>query len=290
MTKKMKIRFLKTIIILIALIFSSCSSDGNSTENEENSPAETKQFIKTVQKQSPESWQKGSQFFYNNDKLEYVYLDNCSGELYYFEYNSDGKISSRYVGTITLTSDSFNPDSFDLVSFKQNSSKLNYVYQDKKLVKMQLDNGFTINEFTYNNDGTLKVAEWFIQGVGFGSKITFSYSQGKISKLNKREYDSDGITLTDNFDYTFEFDDKPNPLYVLVENFSLLGLYTCTGFDYISSEDNGYKLFKNNVTKVYRDEIELFSANYQYDTNNYPTRISYTNLNGNVSSVDLITY
>ena len=49
-------------------------------------------------------------------------------------------------------------------------------------------------------------------------------------------------------------------------------------------------LLKNNVTKVYRDGVELYSATYQYDSNNYPTRISYTNLNGNYSGVDLITY
>jgi hypothetical protein len=286
----MKKQFLITgTIIMLSLLF-ACSKGDDSSENEETFIPETKQFLKSIQKQNPESWQKGSQFFYKNDKLEYVYLDSCSGELYYFEYNSDGKISKRYVGTTTFDSTIFNPSTFDLNAFKQNSSVLNYVYQNDKLTKMVTVSGFIQYEFSYNGDGTMQTSEYFISGIGLWEKVTFEYSGGKISKLNKKEYDTSGGGVVSNYNYTFEYDDKQNPFYTLAESFSLLGLYTCTGFDYISSEDMGLKLFKNNVTKVYRDEVELYSATYQYDNNGYPTRISYTNLNENVSGVDLVTY
>ncbi len=288
----MKNKILKISIRVIALmmLFISCSSNEDSSNKEDKPSNEAKQYINTIQKQNPDSWQKGSQFFYKNDKLEYVYLDSCSGELYYFEYNSSGRISKRYVGTTSFSSNTFNPSTFDINTFKQNSSLLNYIYQGNKLVKMQTDNSFITFEFSYNTDGTIQTAEYFIDGIGLWEKVTFEYAGGKISKLNKKEYNTSGGSVVSNYNYTFEYDDKQNPFYTLAENFSLLGLYTCTGFDYISSEDMGLKLFKNNVTKVYRDGVELYSATYQYDNNNYPTRISYTNLNGNVSSVDLITY
>src|SRR5690606_18872386 len=88
-------------VLVLSLLFISCSSNEESSNTEEN-PTETKQFIKTIQKQNPESWQKGNLFFYKNDKLEYVYQDTCGGELYYFEYNSSGKITKQYYGTTNL--------------------------------------------------------------------------------------------------------------------------------------------------------------------------------------------
>lgn len=285
----MKTQILKisTTIIAIMTLFISCSSNENPSDVGESS---SKQFIKTIQEQNPESWQKGSQFFYDNDRLTYVYLSDCSGELYYFEYNNDGKISKSYSqGYYSFDADNFNPETFDITAFKQNKTPLNYVYQAGKLVKMQYDNNFIDYQFTYNSDGSLQVAEWFIPQIGLWEKVVLTYSNGKISNLNKKEYDTDG-SLHDNYNYTFEYDNKQNPFYNLADSFSLLGIYTCTGFDYISSEDMGLKLFINNVTKVYRDGVELFSATYQYDDNNYPTRMSYTDLNGNYSGVDLITY
>lgn len=274
-------------IIVFFLLFISCSCSENSSDIEDNI---SKQFIKTIQKQNPESWQKGSQFFYNNDKLEYVYLDNCSGELYYFEYNSSGKISKRYAGTTSFNSAAFNPTTFDLNLFKQNSEVLKYVYENDKLVKMQYNDNFIDYQLSYNSDGKVEVIEWLLPSIGLWEKVVFTYANGKISNLNKIEFDSSGGSVTSNYNYTFEYDDNINPFYVLTENSGLLSLYTCTGFDYITSEDMGVKLFKNNITKVYRDGELLYSATYQYDDNKYPTRISYSNLNGNTSGVDVITY
>lgn len=284
---------MKTLIksIMIMLILASCSNGENnpSTETPEDIPTEINQFISKIQQQNPASFEKGSQLIYKNDRLEYVYLDDCSGELFYFEYNSDGKISKHYKGTISFSGNYFDPDSFDLTSFKASRTPLNYIYQDGKLIGMQYDNSFMDYQFIYNSDGTLHTAEWFLKNVGLWEKVTLSYSGDMISNLNKKEYNTNG-TLNDNYDYTFEYDDRHNPFYDLFQDFNLLGIYTCTGFDYISSEDMGLKPFKNNVTKVFRNGTELYSATYQYDENNYPIRISYNNLNGNNSSVDIITY
>ena len=154
---------------------------------------------------------------------------------------------------------------------------------------MQENDSFVDYQISYNADGNVETVEWLLPGIGLWEKVVYTYSNGKISNLNKKEYNTDG-SLSYNYNYTFEYDDNPNPLYVFSKNFSLISLYTCTGFDYISSEDMGLNLFPNNVKTVNRDGQLLFSATYQYDGDNYPTRISYTNLNGNYSDVQLITY
>src|SRR5690606_20407947 len=105
---------------------------------------------------------KGNLFFYKNDKLEYVYQDTCGGELYYFEYNSSGKITKQYYGTTNFNGNTFDPNTFDLNTFKQNSNMLNYIYQGDKLAIMQYTNDFIDYQFTYNNDGKLQTAEWFL--------------------------------------------------------------------------------------------------------------------------------
>ena len=299
----MKINFLAVIAILLTLSF-GCSSESTEvatpdTTSETDTPDTTSdtptnqnviKFIKKIIPENPESYQLGTQFFYDNDKLTYIYISSCYGTLHYFEYNNDGKISKRYsTSKISFDGDNFNPDTFDINTFKQNSSILNYVYEGGKLIIMQENETFIDYHLSYNGDGLVEVVEWISPSGGLKEKVVVTYSNGKISNLNKKEYDTDG-SLWDNYNYTFEYDDNPNPFYIIFENFSLLSLITCTGFDYISSEDMALKLFANNVKTVNRDGQLLYSATYQYDSDNYPIRISYTNLNGDYSDIQLITY
>lgn len=276
--------------MLLGLSLVACSGD-ESTESPENSNEESIEFIATITKQNPEDWEKPTQFFYENGRLKYVYLHDCSGELYYFEYGNDGKIARRYKGAVSFEGTTFNANNFDLTAFKGDSGTqiLSYYYEGGKLVTVQENENFIDYQFTYYNDGTLQTAEWFIEGIGLWEKVTIEYSGSKIGNLNKKEYDTDG-SLHDNYNYTFEYDDKLNPFYALAENFGVLGLYTCTGFDYISSEDMGIKLFKSNVKKVFRDGNEIYSATYQYDDNNYPERISFDNSVAETSGVLLLGY
>lgn len=288
----MKKQFLKLSLVLLGLIIVSCSGD-ESTESPENSNEESIEFIATITKQNPEEWEKPTQFIYENGRLKYIYLDDCSGELYYFEYTNDGKISKSYQQAyISFEGETFNASSFDLMAFKNDSNTriLSYFYEGEKLMTIQKDENFIDYQFTYYSDGTLQTAEWFIEGIGLWEKVTFEYSGGKISKLNKKEYDTSGGTVNSDYNYTFQFDDNPNPFYNLVESYNLLFQYTCTGFDYISSEDMGLKLFKNNIKKVFRDGVEIYSATYQYDDNNYPTSVSFTNTVSETSGVLLLSY
>ncbi|WP_242203245.1 hypothetical protein [Aestuariivivens insulae] len=286
----MKTTFLKTSMLLLFLI-TACSSNESTNDNQEEPPKQNGKYIKKILKKDPSSYDDGSQFIYENDRLTYVYLDNCSGTLYHFEYNSAGKVSKRYDGFTSFEGGTFDPNTFDLDAFKAKNDTyvLNFVYENKKLVKMQADGTFINYQFIYNSDGTLHTAEWFLREIGLWEKVTLTYSGGNISNLNKKEYDTSG-ELNDNYDYTFEYDNNPNPFFQLNQGFGILGIYTCTGFDYISSEDMGLKLFRNNVTKVYKNGELLYDATYQYDKEGYPARISYTDFNGNISSVDIITY
>ncbi|AUS05126.1 hypothetical protein C1A40_06425 [Tamlana carrageenivorans] len=285
----MKKQFLKLSLVMLGLVSVSCSSEETSDEKENNTD-ETQKYITSIKKQNSNDWEVSTQFIYENDKLKYTFLDDCSGELNYYEYNSKGKISKSYRGNIQLAEETFNPDVFDLEAFINHdyTQVLKYYYEDDTLIRIQKDESFIDYQFTYYDDGKLQTVEWFIDGVGLWEKLTFDYSEGKVSKMNKKEFNTSGGTATSNYDYTFEFDDKPNPFYNLVENYNLMFQYTCTGFDYISSEDMGLKLFKNNVKKVLRDGEEIYSATYQYDENNYPNRVSFTNTR--TSGVLLLTY
>ncbi|WP_417876411.1 hypothetical protein [Winogradskyella sediminis] len=287
MKTKLLSHFSKLFILIILMV--ACSSSDDSSP-ETNQPNTATQLIDKIIPENPESWEKGAQFFYQNDKLKYVYLDNCNGELYYFEYNDEGKVSKRYYDVISFEGEEFNPNNYDLSSLIQSGTPLNYIYQNGNLVKMQYTDDFVDYQFSYDNDNKVEVVEWILRDIGLWQKVVFTYSNDKISAMNKKQFNTSGGSVVSNYDYTFEYDNKQNPFYTLADSFSTLGIYTCTGFDYISSEDIGLKLFKNNVTKVYRGGVELFSATYQYNDNNYPTRISYTNTNGNNSGVDLITY
>jgi len=138
---------------------------------------------------------------------------------------------------------------------------------------MQSDDDFVYYQFGYNSDGTLQTAEWFLPFInGVWTKVVLTYLDGRISNLNNIEHSTSGDVIR-NDNYTFEYDDENNPLYEIANTYGLLSLFTCTGLDYISSMDGGYKVFKNNVTKVTLEGDIIFTATYQYDENNYPTHL-----------------
>jgi hypothetical protein len=287
---KTKVKLL-TLLTILLFLNTGCTSDSDESNaiNDGGSNPEVVKLIKKIREENPADFEKGAQFYYENDRLTYVFLSNCSNQLYYFEYNNEGKISKRYVDQVIFDGEDFNPDTFDVTSLISNYQPLNFIYQNDRLVQMKYDNDFVDYQFTYNDEGMLEVVEWLIPGIGLWLKVDYTYTNGIITGMNMKQWSTDG-SLRDNDDYTFEFDNKINPFNLFVENFGLFNLYTCTGFDYISSEDLGLKLFANNITKVYRNGDLLYSATYQYDTDNYPTRISYVNTNGDVSDVELINY
>ncbi|WP_370480299.1 hypothetical protein [Tamlana flava] len=63
-------------------------------------------------------------FYVNeNGRFKYVYLDNFSGELYYFEYHNEGKISKSYQQAyISFEGATFNARSFDLTVFNNDNN------------------------------------------------------------------------------------------------------------------------------------------------------------------------
>jgi len=253
--------------------------------NKENS----KLLIKKIQNENPASYEKGSQFFYEDDKLTFIYLNDCSGLLYYFEYNSNGKISKRFEGSASFNGDTFDPNTFDLSNFKENSSILNFIYENSRLVKIQRNNGFVEYIISYDDDNNINVIEWLLPNIGLWEKIVLTYSNGKISNLNDIQFNTGGGSILANYNYSFEYDDKINPFKPLKDNYSMLFITTCTGLDYITEEGINIKLFDNNVTKVFKEGELIYSATYQYN-NDYPTRISYVDSYANNSGVHLITY
>jgi len=289
-----------TLIILTSIVALNCSNEStdanndnieidNTGDNGDTANGAT-QLISHMQLLNAPDWDIGAQFFYENDKLQYVYLSNCSGQTHAFEYNNQGKISKRYEGNV----DFFDPNTFDLVSFKEESPfVLNYIYDGSKLTDMKSEDEFIYYHFSYNTTGRLQAVEEFLPFLDYvgklWAKITISYNNDIVSALNLKEYSTTGA-LNRNYNYTFEYDSNSNPMYTLSIAYNLVNLNTCQGINYIASMDGGYSLFENNVTKIYRDGEIYFTATYEYNENGYPTRMSYTNYFSNLGAVELFSY
>lgn len=277
--------------ILILLMVASCSGNDEADIDEILANNGEVQLITRLNRENPQDFQRGSQFFYDgNNNLTYIYLDDCSGTLFYFEYNNQNRISRRYEGTTTLSSDLFDPIAFDLDSFLASAGVLNFIYEDNRLVRMEDNDDFIRFNFLYDTNENLITAEQFSPFVpGIWCRTTIGYTDNRISSLNEIQFASNGDEVVSNNDYTFVFDNNPNPFYNLNLSEGLVSLRTCTGYDFITSIEGAYKIFRNNATEIRRNGEIFFTASYQYDDNNYPVRVVYNTQNGN-SSTDVITY
>lgn len=252
----------KAIYIFIIALTASCSSnsdDGvndNNNNNDNNGGGSSSIQIANILNDSPPSYDDGTNFYYDGDRLEILDLGVCSGAMYYYQYGSDGKVSKRY----TLNSADFEVGVDDPEEAISGLSPEVYHYEGGKLVEVTA-NGMIMEEYSYDSQGRI---EEIING---SRRMVFEYDGQELTEILHWWLYSGNLTI-----YTLDFDDGPNPAY---DQFSQIGV---TLQDFCRTLNQGMGIwgclvFNRNITRVRRDGEITYYADYYYGPNGYPERI-----------------
>lgn len=256
----------KAIYIFIAVLMASCSSnsddgntnDGNSNNDNDNGNGGGNSSIQisNILNDTPETWDDGTNFYYDGDRLEILDLGVCSGAMYYYQYSSDGKVSNRY----TLYSPDFEIGVDDPELAIIGLSPEVYHYEAGRLVEVTV-NGMMREEYTYDSQGRI---EEIVHG---SNRMVFEYDGEELSEILHWWLYSGTLSI-----FTLEFDDGPNPAF---DQFSQIGV-TLQDFCRALNLGMGFKgclLFDRNITRVMKDGELYYMANYYYGDNGYPERV-----------------
>ena len=246
------------MLVISVLFLFSCSTPGEAE-------TEVKSNAKLLQSVIETGGAFGSEFCsfnYENNlllKVNYGEKDNfIDRDQFKYEKGKISKIAYEddALGTNNINDFAYNAN-FEVadvttINYVGNSIFYNGIYDNttfnlnnqKQVISITENNSLT-NEFTYNNNQIIKQKH-------FGSG-------------------------TRSGEYTFIYDEKTNPYYVLYAKFGLLNnsIYPLKYNNTIY-----YNFMPNNVTKVYLDGNLLCSFVYQYDNENYPLSViqyDYTN-------------
>lgn len=247
-------KFKPTIIVtLLAIIFLgySCGKDSDDPPNDDNSN-DNEEIIENYKLLKKITY---TDFWWGEMNLDFSYSngllvkENNGGELVYYEYNIDNKISlAKECSDQNLTD--INIDSYDCSAFYQPST---YIYENGKLKTFGPD----VKDITFNYDtkGNL-ISE--VSTASMSESIYYTYdNEGNI--LSKEITDgSSGFTTT------FEYDGKKNPFYGLWKKFGYFEDQGFEPYDLVSS------IFKQNATKIFKNNKLELEANYTYDSDGYP--------------------
>lgn len=251
-TKKSLFAFLGIFLIT----FFSCSEDNSEELNESDNNEINYKFPKTIT--YPDFWSGGTirqDFAYFNGLL---IKERDGGEMNYFEHNNDGKIVLRKECADQGIADE-NIDTYECQGFYDSTL---YNYENGQLVSYSDSSGnvgCTILE--YDSSGNL----------------ISDFCDSQYSENIYYTYDNNGNILTMTLSYqgsssviTFEYDGKKNPYYGLYRTFGFEGSISSGPYGLVSS------LFKQNATKVYRNNELKKEANYTYDVDGYPISCGFT--------------
>lgn len=252
---------LKTIVLSLAIsmaIISCSSSDDPSDNNAGNTPVPTNgKLLRYVKSIAPGlTYNSFNTYHYENSKLIKMYAGGIRHR-FQFEYqnNKIGAIAGEYY---TVEGKNLLTEDFDYtILFDENK------HYDEGMGKVDYEGGNIVR--TLNNQGAT---------VSFKSNGDISQIQlgTQVHPLEVWEYsyDKDSNTVTKVFGsdvFKYEFDDKINPYYVQYKKF---GFYEYGGFINPQICHTDEFLFPNNITKIYKDGILVYSAIFQYDDDGYP--------------------
>lgn len=256
------------IIALSAFFLTSCSSSDDNPKVDPNPSGKTKllRYVNSIQ--DGLTYNSFNSYHYQEDKLVKMYAGSII-KRFQFEYQNDkiATIAGEYYnyGTKNILTENFNYT----IIFNENEhfghgmGKVNY--EGGNVIRTKNDQGAIVN---FKPNGNI-------------SQIQLDTQIGSL-KVWEYTYDKNNNTVTKIFGtdvYKYEFDDKTNPYFIQYKKF---GFYEYGGFispDICQSDEF---LFPNNIAKIYKDGILVYSAIYQYDTDGYPimkNSVDYTHSN-----------
>lgn len=244
-----------------ALFLFSCSTSDDTQPDNHTAVNAKGKLLKSVIDKGGAWGSEFCSFYYENNlllKVNYGEKDNFidrdqfkyeNGKISKIAYEDDA-LGNNDIYDFTYNAN-FEVADVTTINYVGNSIFSNAIYDNttfnlnnqKQVISITENNSLT-DEFTYNNNQIIK--------------------QKHFSGSSKGEY-------------TFIYDDKINPYYVLYSKFGLLfnSLYPLINNNIIY-----YNFMPNNVTKIYRDGNLYCSFSYQYDSENYPVSViqyDYTN-------------
>ncbi len=246
--------------LLVGILFFSCS-----TGEENNSPNDEITNLKflTSVVDSEFQDQHGEYYYpdtilYENGKPKSAIFYQVSGLKYQFEYGSNGKVSTVY----SLGSQNIEDLNDDISAVGSHFGKIEYTYD--------------------SNDRFTRLDSYEYDGENYNLVLyqTFDYDdQNRVYRFTEANYyqdfpdviiatgfDENGNVISDSDGYIYEFDDSPNPLYILFKEFGIINIETGTALEYGIDF-----LHKNNLVRVTDENGEIiYSVHYTYDEDNYP--------------------
>ncbi len=263
---------------LFVLTLLSCSSDSGETIDEPE--MRTELLVKSIIGSGDNGPDHAFHFNYENEILAMSCVFNgASSDYSKYKLNSDNKI----IETTLYYDDGNNPDNTSTVDFENplnfnnRSTSFRNIWSGGKLVE---SNGKT---FYFNSEGRLDKIEYTDEKYTDESFIAnISYVDNEITKIDYKW--GDGSVRT----YEYEFDSAYNPTYELFSKFGLTDLPGYGVFDY----GDVFKglFYQNNITKVYRDGELVFTATYEYNSDNYPISMNYYHIKDNTKGHETFTY
>jgi hypothetical protein len=257
----------KLILVMSMLILFSCSTSEDSQGNDLSAVDAKGKLLKSVTETGEDFGSLFFSLYYENNILLKInsgekdnYIDR--GQLMY----DKGKISKTAYGQSPRGIN--NPEDFaynyDFESPDIYLTTISYVGNSIHAVSQYFNETFNLN----NQKQVISITE--------NNSLTdeFTYSNNEVIKQKHFVGPRKG-------EYTFTYDDKVNPFYVLYTKFGLLD-----NAIYVFLYDNTihYNLMPNNITKVYLDGSLFCSFIYQYDSENYPLSVVQYNYSNNETS------
>ena len=247
---KIKNRHMKNTIkhiILLLVVFSitliSCEKETDDDENPDNTATCR---IKTV---NP-SDDIATTYNYNTDNN--LISITSSGGVFEITYNADSRISavSHNDGTEPLTA-----------TYEYNADGL----PETAITDTGSGGGITTTTYFFTNNKLTKKENVMTDGLGNTVKgiVTYTYLGDNIIKTVYDGYVNGSLSFSTT--YTYEYDNKKNPLYDLNIQYTVVG--TVENFALFAS--------KNNYTSMSASTGGTVTQSFEYNTNNYPSKITY---------------
>lgn len=259
----------KLICLFLTILIVACDSDDNITNNE--------LLISKIKYGDHPEW--FTEFYYENDRLKFIFTGGCTGLGRYFEYNNSNKISKKY----SFNSYDFDINTIDISEIINNQSSstifpISYIYENNKLDRLEDSDGIPFEFYTYYDNGLIESVE------DSQVRIIIFYENDLVSYIDYYDLYNQNF-----YTYTFEFDDKVNPYYGRFSDFGFSKLEFCSESIRVMSL-NYRPIFKNNITKVYKDNALRYSASYIYNSNNYPIKVITDDHFNNERETEIISY
>lgn len=293
------------LLVLTSFLMINCSSSDDSNPNTNNDDSNNnEEVLQYVSHYSTEYGGNSEKIFYEENRivLREEYVDDFLDYNHNYEYNDLDQLirytkihSSSTIPIVEIVYEYFNDGTLKNVDreYYNNNYMYNFSYFDNYVLIENVNNRLS-KVFINENQQITHVETYDPNTQSYYTSLEFQYnSMGNVSFAY--DYYS---TYNEPNTYHFTYDNKINPFFILDHELpnnltikKLMGVISHINFLTISPEDSDglIRYFSNNnITSAVKNSNDTFNYEYEYDSNNYPTFIGYSD-SENLSPI-LITY